>query len=305
MNLRRALLAFSTALLLSSALPIFAQAPAGPPALDEARKAFAAGDFATAAAAYEKVSAAQPQNPMLKMRLGQCYARLGKWAEAATAFDQAASGGAPTPLFTVDHVAAYAQQGKTAEALALLEKAIGGGFGQAKALETSGDLANLRSNPAFQALVTAADKNARPCHYDDNARAFDFWAGDWTVLSQGGQAGTSHVEVILEGCVVFENWTASGGGTGKSFNFWDKNRKRWQQTWIDSRGNLLEFHGQFTEPGKLVYDNEVPGPGGKTIKNRLSFTKLGPDQVRQLWEQSTDGGATWSVVFDGDYQRKK
>lgn len=304
MNPRRALLAFSTALLLLSALPSRAQAPA-PPGLDEARKAFAAGDFATAVGAYEKISAAQPQNPMLKMRIGQCYARLGKWAEAATAFDQAAAGGAPTPLFTVDHVAAYARQGKTAEALALLEKAVNGGFGQAKALEASADLASLQGDPAFKALVTGADRNSRPCHYDDNARAFDFWAGDWNVLSQGGQAGTSHVEVILEGCVVFENWTATAGGTGKSFNFWDKNRKRWQQTWIDSRGNLLELHGQFTEPGKLVYEADGPAPGGKPLKTRLSFTKLGPDQVRQLWEQSTDGGTTWNVVFDGDYQRKK
>lgn len=304
MNPRRALLAFSTALLLIAGFTAQAQPPA-PPGLDEARKAFAAGDFATAVAAYEKVSAAQPQNPMLKMRIGQCYARLGKWTEAAAAFDQAATGGAPTPLFTVDHVAAYAQQGKTAEALALLEKAVNGGFGQAKALEASADLVGLRDNPAFKALVTAADKNSRPCHYDDNARAFDFWAGDWTVMSQGGQAGTSHVEVILEGCVVFENWTATAGGTGKSFNLWDKNRKRWQQTWVDSRGVLIEFHGQFVEPGKLVYEGEGPGQGGKPVKNRMTFTKLGPDQVRQLWEQSNDGGATWTVSFDGDYQRKK
>lgn len=300
MNPRRALLAF----LVVAALPLAAQPPAPTP-LDEARKAFAAGDFATAVAAYEKASAAQPQNPMLKMRIGQCYTKLGKWSEAVAAFDQAAQGGAPTPVFLVDYAGAYARQGKNAEALALLQKAVAGGFGQAKALEASADLASLKADPAFAAVVSGADKNSRPCQYDDNARAFDFWAGDWNVYSQGGLAGTSHVEVILEGCVVFENWTGNVGGSGKSFNLWDAKKKRWQQTWIDSRGSLIEFHGQFAAPGKLVYENDDTAPDGKPIKNRLTFTKLGPDEVRQFWEQSSDGGQTWTVAFDGDYQRKK
>jgi hypothetical protein len=26
--------------------------------------------------------------------------------------------------------------------------------------------------------------------------------------------------------------------------------------------------------------------------------------VRQLWEQSSDGGATWTVAFDGTYTKR-
>lgn len=294
------------AALLLSVAPLAAQAPeAEPTPLDVARKAFAAGEWATAVAAYEQVSAAQPANPLLKMRIGQCYAKLERWAEAAAALDLAVQGGAPLALFTVDHAGSYARLGQADKAVAVLQAAVQNGFAQPEAIQSSPNLASLAGHPGFAAAVTGADKNARPCRYDDDARAFDFWVGDWDVTVQGAPAGTSHVELILEGCVVFENWTATVGGTGKSFNLWDKSRQRWQQTWVDNRGTLLELHGTFTEPGKLVYENHVPGPDGKGPKNRMTFTRLGPDQVRQLWEQSTDGGATWVVTFDGDYRRKK
>ena len=38
---------------------------------------------------------------------------------------------------------------------------------------------------------------------------------------------------------------------------------------------------------------------------RMPFFNQGSDRVRQLQEQSADGGKTWSVSFDGLYTRKK
>jgi hypothetical protein len=38
----------------------------------------------------------------------------------------------------------------------------------------------------------------------------------------GGQSGASVIERVANGCGILENWTnASGGGTGKSINFYD------------------------------------------------------------------------------------
>ncbi len=38
---------------------------------------------------------------------------------------------------------------------------------------------------------------------------------------------------------------------------------------------------------------------------RLGFTLLAGGHVRQLWEQSTDGGKSWTVAFDGLYVPRK
>ena len=37
----------------------------------------------------------------------------------------------------------------------------------------------------------------------------------------------------------------------------------------------------------------------------LSFFSVAPDTVRQLFEQSTDGGKTWTPTFDARYVRWK
>jgi hypothetical protein len=48
-----------------------------------------------------------------------------------------------------------------------------------------------------------------------------------------------------------------------------------------------------------------PREGGVTL-NRVTWSRLqgASDRVRQLWETSTDGGATWSVAFEGIYIRE-
>jgi hypothetical protein len=38
---------------------------------------------------------------------------------------------------------------------------------------------------------------------------------------------------------------------------------------------------------------------------KMTFSKLGPDKVRQLGEMSTDGGKTWTVAYDLIYVRKQ
>jgi hypothetical protein len=36
----------------------------------------------------------------------------------------------------------------------------------------------------------------------------------------------------------------------------------------------------------------------------MTFSKLPGGKVRQLWEASSDGGASWAVSFDGTYVPK-
>jgi hypothetical protein len=151
-----------------------------------------------------------------------------------------------------------------------------------------------------------SDRKARPCAYSPEARQLDFWIGDWTVTANGSPAGESHVEKILNECVIFENWTGARGLSGKSFNIWDGTHKEWRQTWVDTSGSLLEFHGAFADRRmRFVAEAIQPGPDGQpqnTTQRMTFFDQEGT--VRQLGEQSLDGGRTWSVSYDLLYTRK-
>ena len=136
-------------------------------------------------------------------------------------------------------------------------------------------------------------------------RQFDFWIGDWDVLSPDGKVvGRNRVESIEGGCVIQENWTGAGGGTGRSLNSFMAEDQKWHQFWIASGGGMLHLTGVFSD-GVLTYRGTSMGPNGALVENRLRFTRNADGSVRQFWETSADKGQTWQISFDGKYVRKK
>jgi quercetin dioxygenase-like cupin family protein len=155
------------------------------------------------------------------------------------------------------------------------------------------------SAPSAQAPSSPA---ARPCSAAEY-RQFDFWVGDWDVLDRdGGLAGRNRVEAIEGGCGVQENWTGAGGGTGRSINTFSPGDRQWHQHWLASGGGILDLAGTFAND-TLTLTGASAGPAGARLENRLQFTKNADGTVRQFWQQSRDGGRTWSVAFDGKYVR--
>ena len=143
-------------------------------------------------------------------------------------------------------------------------------------------------------------------------RQFDFWIGEWDVFGKTGQkAGDSKISLILDSCIILEEWTSANMQqglryAGKSFNTWNAATKEWQQTWVDNRGNTTAFtHGKYEEK-KIVFNTD-PFPFSKdTIAvRRLTFFDLGKDKVRQLGEITKDKGATWVTEYDLEYRRRK
>lgn len=137
-------------------------------------------------------------------------------------------------------------------------------------------------------------------------RQFDFWVGDWTVTSDGTAAGTNSIHPVHGGCALQENWQGSGEGgiSGSSFNMYDKATGKWHQTWVDSNGGLLQIDGGLVD-GSMVLSGERPSRDGSgEAIHRITWTPNEDGTVRQLWEASKDGGATWSVLFDGLYTRQ-
>jgi hypothetical protein len=134
------------------------------------------------------------------------------------------------------------------------------------------------------------------------ARQFDFWVGNWDVTVGTENAGTNNVTLEEDRCVIHEHWTGSRGGTGQSFNFYDRAIGKWHQFWVDNAGNYLHLTGSYAD-GRLVLTGVAPGPDGKPAEQRLTFFSNSDGTVRQLWETSSDHGATWQVAFDGLYRK--
>jgi hypothetical protein len=149
------------------------------------------------------------------------------------------------------------------------------------------------------AAATAQPATPPPCSAPEH-RQFDFWVGDWDVFDPAGKKlGTNSIKLILNKCALHESWTGTGM-SGHSYNIYFAPEKRWHQTWVDSQGSLLELNGRF-EDGKMVLSGEGAGTNGGRTKHRLIWSKLEGGRLRQVWESSSDGGATWTVAFDGTY----
>jgi hypothetical protein len=134
---------------------------------------------------------------------------------------------------------------------------------------------------------------------------FDFWVGEWDVFGpEGRQVGTNSIVRLFESGALAEHWHGQGGVEGRSLNSWDELRGRWHQTWVDSSGGLLLLDGAMSD-GAMVLEGSAPGPteGSAPERQRITWTPSDGD-VRQLWEVSGDGGATWRTEFDGRYRRR-
>jgi hypothetical protein len=137
-------------------------------------------------------------------------------------------------------------------------------------------------------------------------RQFDFWVGDWVVHNpKGQQVGTNRIEKVENGCGLQESWASTRGGyTGRSINSYRPSTGQWHQTWLGNDGGLLLLDGKFAD-GRMVLEGTGPSASGSVAFNRITWSRMEGGIVRQLWEQSTDGGKTWSTSFDGRYSPRR
>ena len=65
-------------------------------------------------------------------------------------------------------------------------------------------------------------------------------------------------------------------------------------------GGLLLLEGGLVD-SKMVLSGTANDASGKPARQRITWQKLSDGRVRQTWESSADGGATWTIAFDGYY----
>ncbi len=137
------------------------------------------------------------------------------------------------------------------------------------------------------------------------AREFDFWLGEWEVSDPEDRVvGHNSITALFGGRALSERWSGAGGVEGASLSAWDAARGRWHQTWTDSTGSTLLLNGGFVG-GAMVLEGEAPDDADPSRRQHHRITWTPRDgEVRQLWQVSDDGGASWHVAFDGRYRRR-
>jgi hypothetical protein len=159
-------------------------------------------------------------------------------------------------------------------------------------------------------LICSTTFAQKPCS-NPVYRQFDFWIGEWEAYGVNGKkAGDSKISLILDSCIILEEWTSATISqgiryAGKSFNTYNAATKQWQQTWVDNAGGSNEYlQGKF-ENNKIIYTSS-PFPFSKDTMaiRKMTFTNSSPVKLRQHGEISKDNGVTWSTEYDLEYRRK-
>src|SRR5438477_10131707 len=161
-------------------------------------------------------------------------------------------------------------------------------------------------------VALSAEAQKTPCTTDPVYRQFDFWIGEWDVYAKNGKkAGDSKIDLILDSCIILENWKSANTSqgvyyAGKSFNTYNSTTKQWQQTWVDNVGGTTEFlEGRF-ENNKMIFLTKPFQFNKDTLAvRRLTFYNLAPDKIRQHGEISKDNGVSWTTEYDLEYRRRK
>jgi hypothetical protein len=142
------------------------------------------------------------------------------------------------------------------------------------------------------------------CADDARYEAFDFWLGEWVVhTADGALAGHNRITKAEAGCLVMEEWTSAQGGSGRSMNYIDPMDQSWKQLWVDASGTVIELSGGLRD-NAMNLEGMVYARNGTPYNLRGIWTPLADGRVRQLFEQSKDGGTSWEPWFDGYYSQE-
>jgi len=257
---------------------------------------YLAGDYARAAEAYEAIARQHPDSGRAWYRLGNSLYQTQRYDGAIEALAKAVETFQPASYAHYLLAQVHADAGRPDDAVAEIQRTVEAKGIPYAILVATPAFETLKGHPSFDRLMTSID----PCGAAEYHQ-FDFWVGDWEVRNPAGQlAGTNSIAREYGGCVLVERWAGpTGVPAGTSQNFYHQGDGRWHQNWIDGQASgPLWLIGGLDETGAMVM---MDVDKSANPLNRITWTPNPDRTVRQHWEQSTDGGATWSTAFDGLY----
>ncbi len=239
-------------------------------------------------------------------RQAQAAREAGATDEAFAALDSAEELGFAPLRLQFERARLHTLDDEPGDAVAALQAIADTGFTAVGFIVNDPILNTLEGHSGYDGIVAAMSKLAYPCESDKTFGEFDFWVGEWDVHVAGGTlAGTNSIRKEERGCVLVEHWKSSAGGTGQSINYLDKITGDWVQIWNAEGGSQINIRGGMTDDGMLLVGTLHTVGNGTTIPFRGLWTPLPDGRVRQFFEQSNDGGETWTTWFEGFYTRKE
>ena len=271
----------------------------------DADSLFEASDWAAAADAYALRTNADPQDALAWFRLAVSSRHAERYAVARNALAKAEELKFSAVRISLErarlNVLADDADGAVNELLSVASS----GFTAINVITADPVLATLAGDAAYDQLVAEMSGRAFPCEHDVAFSAFDFWLGEWDVrTADGTYAGSNAIARAERGCVLIENWSSAGGGSGTSINYLDKISNKWVQIWNDASGSQINMSGGMTEDGMLLVGTIHYVANGTTAPFRGLWTPLPDGRVRQVFEQMSPDSETWSPWFEGFYSRK-
>jgi tetratricopeptide (TPR) repeat protein len=269
-----------------------------------ATAAMAARDWGAAARSYQQIVSQDPKNADAWFNLGVAQASVGQLAAAKSAFEKSIAAGAAGIAPQIRLARVLARQNDASAALRVLERIAASPAAPQFSplyLTNQPDFDSIRANTEFAGLVRRLEDVRFPCRNLPESHLLDFWLGRWDVTVVGkGSGAHSEVSAIDAHCWIAEHWTDQYGGTGSSMNFYDPQLKTWRQIWVADGGGVSEYSGSYHD-NAMWFDSVRPSAPGVLL--RLVLHRVAADTVRQVFENSSDGGKTWIALFDGLYVR--
>ncbi len=155
----------------------------------------------------------------------------------------------------------------------------------------------------------AAPRTTSPCATSADFQRLAFWIGDWDVFdSTGVYYASQRVHAAIDACALTVEWTGRAGDKGFGVSAYDSRARQWKQMYVS---NQVPFSSGVKY---RTADRGYAGPGVRFVpvfaagdstrsQTRVSIVPLANDRVLQLFEDSSDGGATWHVEFKAEHRR--
>ena len=270
----------------------------------EAQEKFSNQEWNAAIKAYNKYLKKQDSDSSAWYNLGYSYLQLKDYSKALNSYKEAANRNFNSSFTTFSIAKVHALMGNLESLLTALNQGIENGFAAYTSVLNDAAFDPYRDSPKFQEALEKVKLNAYPCLSSEDYRHFDFWLGEWDVYANGRKVGENSITMAKGGCAIHESYTTARNYAGQSINFYDPIDKKWHQHWVGSSGDTYNYIETKRKEGLLQFESDFLMRSGQIGISRLTFTLNDDGTVRQLFENSTDGGKTWSPAFDGLYKKK-
>ncbi len=128
---------------------------------------------------------------------------------------------------------------------------------------------------------------------------FDFWLGDWDSFDFATSTKNARIRVdlILDGCVIHENYQSTDGHNRESFSIYDASRKVWHQSWVTNRGQLLIIEGATYKTARWFSEARIALPPENNAMSAESGSplKAASAKLRSLHSTAAKPGSRGSI----------